>query len=36
MKMIASTKLNRAQKSMELGRQYGQTSQSRSVGPLLP
>ena len=27
MKMIASTKLNRAQKSMELGRYYGQTTQ---------
>lgn len=26
MKMIASTKLNRAQKSMEVGREYGQAT----------
>jgi F0F1-type ATP synthase gamma subunit len=27
MKMIASTKLNRAQKAMEIGRTYGEASQ---------
>lgn len=31
MKMIASTKLNRAQKSMEVGRVFGQCTQSKTT-----